>query len=601
MLNSVELLDRFEILEPNNLVLKDLRRCIVDKDVRSVFKMFKNIYENENIHLVETACLDLNAYAFFKLEENLIGNEDMPLLKKIIWQQNPWAVFNFFANQENIDPIVIKDLKSATLMEKPKALLKLLIHKLGTEDDFTVYFLTNLFYNTKSYDLRKVYRIFTYLQSKGIDIYDEDAILFIKALNGVSLHIVRLVKRITSEGIPPEEQEIYDLTMNFFEDVIMDKVKYDAREIFKCFRHFNSKMDIHGKDKETFEKMMNKVHLHVIKFMSIMHPNQVWIDYIRKFIVLENKMNYVWQICEKFDFPGIKDLKLASKNKFFGMKMKPVFNRYKGNEFYESYQNATNVKAKDTVRISSTLNVLEKAIGNQSLIDDIKGSLLYDNREALYNIVKHTSKDSLVDTLQRFESEHPTVSLNDAFSRGQLFSKKWIVYKIKDMDLGTIVLCAGWHGSLIHLFARDNIKFKQCFSFDINPKFIETSELLNKDLVLQQWRFKATCADILELDYNPVVFNTAKADGTNEKVSVYPDTIINTSCDHIENYDIWYNKLPKDTLLILQNNNYFEETEHINSVKDIDAFKEASPMSNIVFEGTLNLGMYKRFMLIGYK
>jgi hypothetical protein len=525
MLNSVELLDRFEILEPNNLALKDLRRCIVDKDVRSVFKMFKNIYENDNIHLVETACLDLNAYAFFKLEENLIGNEDMPLLKKIVWQQNPWALFTYL-DHIGVNPITVKNIKGIMLMDKPKCLIKLLERELP-EDDLGLYFFTRLFYNNQVYDVRKIHNCYKLFQDKGIDIF--------------------------------------------------------------------------GKDEKMFISMLNKVPLNVVKFCYRLY-NKQWIDDIRKSMVLEDKIHYVWKVCEELLDPDIiKELKLASKNKYFGMKMKPVFNRYKGNKFHESYQNATNTNANENIRITNTLDVLERAIGHQTIIDDIKGSLLYDNREALYNIVKHTSKDSLVDTLQRFESEQPSVSLNDAFSRGQLFSKKWIVNKIKDMDLGTIVLCAGWHGSLIHLFARDNIKFKQCFSFDINPKFIETSELLNKDLVLQQWRFKATCADILELDYNPVVFNTAKADGTNEKVSVYPDTIINTSCDHIENYDIWYNKLPKDTLLILQNNNYFEETEHINSVKDIDAFKEASPMSNIVFEGTLNLGMYKRFMLIGYK
>ena len=44
MLNSIELLDRFEILEPENLALKDLRRCIVDKDIRSVFKIFQSLY-----------------------------------------------------------------------------------------------------------------------------------------------------------------------------------------------------------------------------------------------------------------------------------------------------------------------------------------------------------------------------------------------------------------------------------------------------------------------------------------------------------------------------------------------------------------------------
>ena len=110
MLNSIELLDRFEILEPENLALKDLRRCIVDKDIRSVFKIFQSFHKNENIKLVETACLDLNAYAFFKLEENMFGHEDMPLLKKIIWQQNPWAVFSYLANQ-NVDPIVVKNIK----------------------------------------------------------------------------------------------------------------------------------------------------------------------------------------------------------------------------------------------------------------------------------------------------------------------------------------------------------------------------------------------------------------------------------------------------------------------------------------------------------
>jgi hypothetical protein len=83
MLNSIELLDRFEILEPENLALRHLRRCIVDKDVRSVFKVFQHFHSNDNIQLAETACLDLNAYAFFKLEENMFGSEDMPLIKML--------------------------------------------------------------------------------------------------------------------------------------------------------------------------------------------------------------------------------------------------------------------------------------------------------------------------------------------------------------------------------------------------------------------------------------------------------------------------------------------------------------------------------------
>ena len=172
MLNSVELLDRFEILEPNNLALKDLRRCIVDKDVRSVFKMFKNIYENDNIHLVETACLDLNAYAFFKLEENLIGNEDMPLLKKIVWQQNPWALFTYL-DHIGVNPIIVKNIKGIMLMDKPKCLIKLLERELP-EDDLGLYFFTRLFYNNQVYDVRKIHNCYKLFQDKGIDIFGKD-------------------------------------------------------------------------------------------------------------------------------------------------------------------------------------------------------------------------------------------------------------------------------------------------------------------------------------------------------------------------------------------------------------------------------------------
>jgi hypothetical protein len=525
MLNSIELLDRFEILEPENLALRHLRRCIVDKDVRSVFKVFQHFHSNDNIQLAETACLDLNAYAFFKLEENMFGSEDMPLLKKIIWQQNPWAIFTYLANQ-NVDPMIVKNIKGIMLLDKPKCLIKLLERQLP-EDDLGLYFFTRLFYDSQTYDVRKIHECYKLFISKGIDIF--------------------------------------------------------------------------GKDEKMFISMLNKVPLNVVKFCYRLY-NKPWLDDIRKSMVLEDKIHYVWKVCEELLNPDIiKELKIASKNKFFGMKMKPVFNRYNGNNFYKLYQKATDSNAKDSVKITNALDMLGIVTGETNIINDVKGGLLYDNREALYNVVKYTSKDSLIDTLQRFESELPKVSLNDAFSRGQLFSKKWLVSKIKDLKLGTIILCAGWHGSLIYLFNREGIKFKQCFSFDMNPNCIKTSELLNKELVLKNWKFKATHADILKIDYNPCVFKTEKADGSTETKEIKPNTIINTSCEHIKNYDIWYNKLPKRKLIILQSNNYYEQKEHINCVKDIEEFKQSSPMSNILFEGTLNLGMYKRFMLIGKK
>jgi hypothetical protein len=80
-----------------------------------------------------------------------------------------------------------------------------------------------------------------------------------------------------------------------------------------------------------------------------------------------------------------------------------------------------------------------------------------------------------------------------------------------------------------------------------------------------------------------------------------PNTIINTSCEHIEHYKDWYNKIPLGKLVILQGNNYFEIVEHVNCSNNITEFSLKSPMTTVLFEGELELPKYKRFMKIGYR
>ena len=80
-----------------------------------------------------------------------------------------------------------------------------------------------------------------------------------------------------------------------------------------------------------------------------------------------------------------------------------------------------------------------------------------------------------------------------------------------------------------------------------------------------------------------------------------PNTIINTSCEHIENWSDWWNKIPKGKMCILQSNNYTDLPEHINCVKNTDHFKSIAPMTTNLYEGDLNLGKYIRYMIIGIK
>ena len=80
-----------------------------------------------------------------------------------------------------------------------------------------------------------------------------------------------------------------------------------------------------------------------------------------------------------------------------------------------------------------------------------------------------------------------------------------------------------------------------------------------------------------------------------------PNTIINTSCEHIENFAEWYDLIPDGKLVVLQGNNFFEVEEHVNCSTSISQFSRSCPMKETLFEGELFLSDYTRFMKIGYK
>ena len=189
-------------------------------------------------------------------------------------------------------------------------------------------------------------------------------------------------------------------------------------------------------------------------------------------------------------------------------------------------------------------------------------------------------------------------------SFGQLKSKLWLIETLREkklVQLGTVFLCAGWYG-LLPFFLLNDKKFfiKQIFNFEKDPLSVKVSEDMNRDFVKNNWRFKASLKDILELDYHQDQFDTLKANGTVQNLLVSPDTIINTSCEHINQFSEWWNRLPTKKLIVLQNNDFFQQEGHINCVSSLENLKKQAPMKT-VYEGVLKLDRYRRFMLIGYK
>lgn len=199
---------------------------------------------------------------------------------------------------------------------------------------------------------------------------------------------------------------------------------------------------------------------------------------------------------------------------------------------------------------------------------------------------------------------YPDANWKDAFSRGQLRSKQWLLDSLKqthgNTNLGTIYICAGWYGTLAYLLFTNNFILNKIRSFDIDESCWKIAETLNKNYVMQDWKFKASTLDIHNIDY-PGKYNTLRNNGSQCELFEDPNTIINTSCEHIPNFKQWYNKIPNGKLVVLQSNNYYEIDDHINCYETVDSFVKDCPMSNLDFSGTLDCGEYNRFMIIGTK
>jgi len=203
---------------------------------------------------------------------------------------------------------------------------------------------------------------------------------------------------------------------------------------------------------------------------------------------------------------------------------------------------------------------------------------------------------TFLQTINKF----PNVNWTDNFSNGQIDSKLWLIEELEklNLDLGKTFLLAGWYGILASFMFNSKLKFEYIRSFDKNPECHEIAETLNRYYVTNGWRFKATTFDILDITF-PLQYNTLRRNGTKCQQEEYPETIINTSCEHMN--DSWFNKIPYELICILQSNDFTKINDHTNCVYSIDEMKNKYPLSEIYYEGELQLQKYNRYMLIGKK
>ncbi|MCB0366117.1 MAG: hypothetical protein H6624_17680 [Bdellovibrionaceae bacterium] len=191
-------------------------------------------------------------------------------------------------------------------------------------------------------------------------------------------------------------------------------------------------------------------------------------------------------------------------------------------------------------------------------------------------------------------------------SNGQIESKLWLIEMLKTVlpqRPYNYYLLGGWYGMLgLMMMWLMPGHFRRMWSFDIDPECEKVMDMIARQhLWAENWEMRPITFDMYDL---PLGAPDGLDPGFCSALSIPtegPDVIINTSCEHLERFSSWYEGVPKGKIIVLQSNNFFEWNEHVNCVASLDAFKASAPMGTVLYEGSMNLQDYDRFMLIGIR
>ncbi|MEP6655721.1 MAG: class I SAM-dependent methyltransferase [Betaproteobacteria bacterium] len=195
-------------------------------------------------------------------------------------------------------------------------------------------------------------------------------------------------------------------------------------------------------------------------------------------------------------------------------------------------------------------------------------------------------------------SRHDEPGIGRALNKNQMGSKMWLadtLLAVVGPNPGRVLILGGWMGVLGAVLLHDRrFTIDHIVSIDIDPRCAAVAEAINATHV-RQGRFAAQTADMLEMNYGAI---PAAAAGPDPGPF---DLVINTSCEHLAEFDRWWQRIPDGQLLVLQSNDYYAVAEHVNCVPDLAAFRSQAPLREVMFAGERKLRRYVRFMLIGRK
>lgn len=230
-------------------------------------------------------------------------------------------------------------------------------------------------------------------------------------------------------------------------------------------------------------------------------------------------------------------------------------------------------------------------------MSDIARLMLQLSKLSAQNII---DTPSLLANMAAVLSTRPNClpQLVDSISNSQLESKKWLVDELEGIPLRSVFLCGGWYATLLFDHRLD---FIRCISLDLDPICRQVATILHKDLVINDWSFIPLTLDMHLVDYRGTTFKVPKANGQLGIISMVPDTIINTSCEHVENFSRWWDSLPTGILVAVQSNNGYDIPGHVNCSSSLVEFAATTPLATELYSGEKDMFKFTRYMRIGIK
>jgi hypothetical protein len=168
----------------------------------------------------------------------------------------------------------------------------------------------------------------------------------------------------------------------------------------------------------------------------------------------------------------------------------------------------------------------------------------------------------------------------------QWTSKRWLVDSLKHLQVDLqpgIFIAGGWYGLMAYLLREQYPKTK-----------IVSADMDKKSKLFGRMLFDGSNIDFITIDVTK-----------NEYTCARNGLVVSTSCEHIDRDDLceFIRKKDPDAVIALQSNDYFELPSHINCSSSLDDFvsyvQPALHHNEILFQGSLNLGDFNRFMVIG--